>query len=304
MEKKSFFARHKGLTIFVVVISILAVLIVVLVNRGRAALVAAQEAAQETVTLSKMDIEKTVAATGLVSSKTTREVTTSSSSKIDEIYVELGDFVEEDEALCVHTSGTKVRSPIDGTVTAIYAVEGEYATGVLFVVEDLTQLEIKVLVPQYDIVELKKDMTATITSDAIIDGEWTGTVTSVSPVAVDEASNFAVTISIDSDLGQLTAGMSAKINFIVDQRQDVFAVPYDAVVKNDAGQWVVYAVEETETDGKTTTETREIVVEMGLDTDYYVEISSGELREGMVLLADPAGRNVSSGGSMFMFGGQ
>ena len=39
---------------------------------------------------------------------------------------------------------------------------------------------------------------------------------------------------------------------------------------------------------------REIVVTTGMETDYYIEISSDELTEGMLLLSDPEGKNVVS----------
>jgi len=42
---------------------------------------------------------------------------------------------------------------------------------------------------------------------------------------------------------------------------------------------------------------REIVVETGMETDFYIEIISDELREGMLIVADPMGRNVKFSGS-------
>ena len=51
---------------------------------------------------------------------------------------------------------------------------------------------------------------------------------------------------------------------------------------------------------------REIEVKTGIETDYYIEIISDELKEGMLILSDPLGRNVrgASGGPMFMGGGE
>ena len=48
---------------------------------------------------------------------------------------------------------------------------------------------------------------------------------------------------------------------------------------------------------------REIVVKTGMETDYYIEIISDELSEGMMILSDPLGRNVSfSGNGPMMMG--
>ena len=41
---------------------------------------------------------------------------------------------------------------------------------------------------------------------------------------------------------------------------------------------------------------REIVVTTGMETDYYIEIFSDELTDGLLILADPEGRNVSATG--------
>ena len=46
-------------------------------------------------------------------------------------------------------------------------------------------------------------------------------------------------------------------------------------------------------------DTREIEVTTGMETDYYIEIISDELNEGMLILSDPMGLSVSGGG----FGG-
>jgi multidrug efflux pump subunit AcrA (membrane-fusion protein) len=48
---------------------------------------------------------------------------------------------------------------------------------------------------------------------------------------------------------------------------------------------------------------REIVVQTGMETDYYIEIISDELVEGLLIVADPMGRSVRGSGGMMMFGG-
>jgi len=49
---------------------------------------------------------------------------------------------------------------------------------------------------------------------------------------------------------------------------------------------------------------REIVVQTGMETDFYIEIISDELHEGMLIVSDPMGRNVNtmSSGPMVMTG--
>jgi len=49
---------------------------------------------------------------------------------------------------------------------------------------------------------------------------------------------------------------------------------------------------------------REIVVKTGMETDFYIEIISDELAEGMLIVADPMGRNIRfTGNNPMMIGG-
>lgn len=236
------------------------------------------------------------------------------------------------------------------------------ASGALFTIENKNGLEIPVSVAEYDAVGLAKGMAATVTSDALEDEEWSGTVSAVSPKAAD--GYFTVTVEIISPVGDLAVGMSATVDIVTESRTDVYAVPYDAVVTNSAGQTVVYALDTggfggmpagaaggtdpaslpeggfaggqrpegmpesmpegmpdfagaggaaredaggQETDSE---ESRvEIVVETGLETDYYIEISGEDLRDGLMILNDPLGNNVTTtpagggAGEFSVFGG-
>jgi Multidrug resistance efflux pump len=209
-----------------------------------------------------------------------------------------------------------IKAPIAGTITSIGVKVGGVPSSMspMFLIEDLTKLQVKVQVPEYDVLSIKLGQDVTINSDADSKSSWTGKVTAISPVATDIEHNFTVTIEITSVLGSLTSGMSAKVNIICEKKQDVFAVPYDAVVTNSSGKKVIYAVEliesgDTKGTGKTnnaemfdTENRREIVVETGMEADYYIEIISSSIHEGMYILSDPENRNASTGGSLFSFG--
>ena len=227
-----------------------------------------------------------------------------------------------------------IKAPVAGTVTAITAEAGNSAGGMggasvsLFTIEDTDHLEITAFVPEYDAPSVKAGLPVHITSDAI-DGEvWEGTVKSVS-VTANENSNFTVVVSVTSPVGSLTIGMSAKFNIVTASKNNVFAVPYDAVTTNAAGESVIYVYGGGEGMGGPPegmqnppnnlggspqvigtpqsvgqapanvqgegTANIPIVVQTGMETDYYIEISSPLLAEGMVILADPEGRNVNTG---------
>ncbi|MFQ9681195.1 MAG: hypothetical protein ACLRZH_14910 [Ruthenibacterium lactatiformans] len=73
----------------------------------------------------------------------------------------------------------------------------------------------------------------------------------------------------------LLIGLSAKVEIILSQVTDVYAVPYDAVGTDENGGSVVYARSGGET------EFTAIPVETGMETDYYIEISGEGLSDGM-----------------------
>jgi RND family efflux transporter MFP subunit len=210
-----------------------------------------------------------------------------------------------------------VKAPIGGTVTSVSAKAGEYPAmeSPMFVIEDITHLKVEASVPEYDASLLDAGLGVHIVSDAIQDGEWDGSVESISPVASDANGNFTVTVAVTSDSGALKSGMSAKLNIVSDSRTNVFAVPYGALGKNANGESVIYVkqeADESSADGAgeagvsvsvsvsgdanasgsaVGADRREVVVTTGLETDYYVEISGDGLVEGLLVLTDPEGLN-------------
>ncbi|MDR3085754.1 MAG: efflux RND transporter periplasmic adaptor subunit [Christensenellaceae bacterium] len=195
---------------------------------------------------------------------------------------------------------TVVYAPVSGVITQIAAEEGQLPTGVLFLIEDLQSLEVPANVAEYDAVSLSVGLPAEISSDALSGQNWTGKVSKISPRAADTAGNFTVTVELDGLAGKLAIGMSAKLHIVSESKEGVFAVPFDAVVANEQGQKVVYTMEpvaavegaQLGSAGAQGQQRREIVVETGMETDYYIEIISPELHEGMPILNDPESRNM------------
>ena len=66
------------------------------------------------------------------------------------------------------------------------------------------------------------------------------------------------------------------------ERKGVWAVPYDALVTDAQGQTAVYVARPQGEEGGMVAVA--VPVDTGLETDFYVEISSGQLAEGDLLL--------------------
>lgn len=213
------------------------------------------------------------------------------------------------ETLLENKEDCRIVAPSAGTVTEMSAEVGKTSTGMaMFTIENTNELEISVSIPEYDVPNISIGTPVTITSDAYDNKEWTGTVSVISPKATDDSGNFTVTVDITSEAEGLAIGMSAKVNIIVDSQTDIFAVPYDAVTENEQGQKIIYVVEENtsgdnSSKGKDNEQAsltrREIVVETGMEGDYYIEISGAGLKEGLTYLSDPEGKNVSTAAPSF-----
>lgn len=189
-----------------------------------------------------------------------------------------------------------VTAPVSGTITAVYATEGASPSGVMFQIENTDALQVDVKIKEYDVNTVKPNMAAIIKADATGDDEYEGYLEKVSPTAVrtpestdgNNTANskdveFDATVVVSSKETGLRIGMTARAEIVTEQKENVFAVPYDAISTAADGSSVVYTVKEQE-DGTTIAEA--VPVTMGLETDYEVEISGDLLTEGMQIISD------------------
>lgn len=189
-----------------------------------------------------------------------------------------------------------VTAPVSGTITAVYATEGASPSGVMFQIENTDALQVDVKIKEYDVNTVKPNMAAIIKADATGDDEYEGYLEKVSPTAVrtpestdgNNTANskdveFDATVVVSSKETGLRIGMTARADIVTEQKENVFAVPYDAISTAADGSSVVYTVKEQE-DGTTIAEA--VPVTMGLENDYEVEISGDLLTEGMQIISD------------------
>ncbi len=190
---------------------------------------------------------------------------------------ELTDLQEQLEQ-CTLTAETS------GKVTAVNATVGSMIEGAAATIQNTDSLKVAITIPEYDIESVQVGMTARITSD-VTDKEVNGTLSQISPTATgggSSSSSFAAEVTVnDADSG-LLIGTNAKVEIILSTTEDVFTVPLDAIGENEAGESVIY-VQTGEEDGEPVFE--EMTVTVGEQNDYYAQISSAELEEGMVVRA-------------------
>ncbi|HEX7941922.1 MAG TPA: efflux RND transporter periplasmic adaptor subunit, partial [Gemmatimonadaceae bacterium] len=133
-----------------------------------------------------------------------------------------------------------VTAPVAGTIidktvslgTVITSATGAFGGGTtLLKMADLGQVRIRALFNETDIGQVKPGQTATVTVDAYPDRRFTGVVEKIEPQAVvqQNVTMFPVLVTLQNLEGLLKPGMNGETSVLVDQRNNVLAVPNDAV---------------------------------------------------------------------------
>jgi len=110
-----------------------------------------------------------------------------------------------------------IRSPIDGTVTAVVAREGSVGMGLLFVVEDTDNLRVMTSFRESDLSLVETGMGVTITSDATGSAEYAGVISRINPAAMTFApvAEFEAEVLVTSEDTSLRIGVNARLDIIL-----------------------------------------------------------------------------------------
>ena len=198
-----------------------------------------------------------------------------------------------------------VTAPISGMVTAVnYSAGDRYSGDTLVVIEDSSKYKIEANIDEYDISDIAVGQKVLFKTNATGSEELEGVVSAVAPraasavastgttTASSSTASYKVTIDILSANDRLRLDMSAKINIITSSVKDVYAISSSAIRTDDTtGETYIEVQEETGAESEVVkggmpaeVPTRRINVRTGLVNDYYTEVESTDLREGMVVL--------------------
>lgn len=220
-------------------------------------------------------------------------------------------------------SRTSIIAPISGTVSKLNIEKGERVVGTsqmagteMLRIADLTRMEVEVEVNESDIVKVKIGDDADIEVDAYVDHLFRGVVTEIASsssesgmMSADQVTIFNVKVLINEDSYQdlldaakpnespFKPGMSATVDVITEQADDVIAVPIqsvtvraDSVTKNKYGKVNLDDVDEEDIktcvfvleDGKA----KKVFVQTGIQDTRFMQIMSG-LDEGAKVITGP-----------------
>ena len=138
---------------------------------------------------------------------------------------------------------TYIRSPVDGTVIdrqvdVGQTVAASLSAPLLFqIAQDLTQMQIEADVDEADIGQISEGLTARFTVDAFPSRTFAGAVSQVRKAATvtNNVVTYKVIIGAENPRQQLLPGMTANVNIVLGEKDDVLRVNNSALRFNPPG---------------------------------------------------------------------
>lgn len=184
----------------------------------------------------------------------------------------------------------QIKSPIDGTITRVNIKLGRFADETdndkpMFVVENIDNLQMKVMVSEYDIGKIKPGQSVSISADILQDKTVSGLVTRISPSGEEKAAGstervIPTLVEVQGDKGTLIAGINAKAKILIAESKDTLTIPLECVMENPDGTAQVLRVNKENL-------IEVVPIEVGVENDIESEIKGGKLSEKDKIVLSP-----------------
>lgn len=175
-----------------------------------------------------------------------------------------------------------VKAPFAGVVTVLPAQTGDVVQAGTQAVQldDLSNFYLDVQISEVDIPKVAVGQSAQLVFDAYFDETFNGEVTQIAPVGstVQGVVEYTVRIKMEDGDGQIKPGMTAAVSIVVEEKNDVFVIPNDALVMVD-GQETVFV--------KRNGTYVAVPISLGSYSDNYSEVTSGDIEEGELVVLNP-----------------
>jgi HlyD family secretion protein len=193
---------------------------------------------------------------------------TSAQSKVESLQSKIG------QAMIV--------APIDGKVVDSRLLVGDtVSTGrTALTIMDSSQMFLDISVSEIDINKVKFGKEVNFSFDAIPEKSYVGTVTEISTVGVSdqEVIYYTVSCEISNPDASIKPGMTAAVSITIDNVRNVISLPSSAL-HISGKQYFVYLVRNNAI--------KQIPVELGLISDSFSELKSGDVQEGDIVVTNP-----------------
>ena len=225
-------------------------------DAARAALQAAQTAAQMRKLESNYARSRQLAAQKLISA-----------NDIDQIRFDLENARAANRLANLEVSYAHVTAPISGIIASRSIKPGNFVqiNTPIFRIVDTSRLEAVLNVPERELATLKPGLQVELQVDALPGKVFNGTIDRVAPVVDSGSGTFRVICAFTGG-GLLQPGMFGRIRIDHDQRTDALVVPRTALLEEE-GDPAVYTIR----DGKAA----RVPVKLGYIDGQWVEIRAG-----------------------------
>lgn len=188
---------------------------------------------------------------------------------------------------------TIIKSPVSGVVVSRnvdigQTVAASFQTPTLFTIaQDLKRMQIDTSVAEADVGGIRLNQNVNFTVDAFPDRVFQGKVFRIrlDSKVLQNVVTYDVVISVDNPEEILLPGMTAFVNIVIDERNDILKLPLAALKFRPAEEAVskpgkhVYRLENDKAVA--------VPVQTGIADGKYAELTGGDLREGdAVILED------------------
>src|SRR5690349_12107912 len=137
----------------------------------------------------------------------------------------------EDATVTAPTSGTVLTKTVSLGQVITSATSSATGGTTLLTMADLGRVRVRALFNETDIGQVRPGQTASVTVDAFPDRRFQGVVEKIEPSATiqQNVTMFPVLVTLDNSESLLKPGMNGEVAVLVDQVNDVVAVPNDAL---------------------------------------------------------------------------
>jgi len=195
---------------------------------------------------------------------------------------------------------TSIKAPISGTIVSKHVRIGEIVAGPLgggsfsvptpmAEIADLTDLEVQADIDEVDISKVFVGQEAIITVDAYPEKTFKGLVREIASVTMsrrDVGITYRVKVHITNPEKALKLGMTANLDFLIENREKILTVPTSAVLLQGDRQFVFKVRNQR---------VFKEVVETGMEGEEFIEITSGLQPGEDVIVAIKTGSNDDAG---------
>lgn len=192
-----------------------------------------------------------------------------------------------------------IEAPFGGTITSVDVKRGDQVTPgtIAFGLADLSPLLVDVQLSEIDVNRIETGQPVELVFDAIPDQTYDGVVVEIGLVgnSVQGVVNFPVTVELTETDDFVRPGMTAAVNIVVEQMEDVLRVPNRAVRLRN-GDRVVYLLKGDSPEP--------VSVVLGASSETYSEVLDGEIVGGDLVILNPPLEFDNNGPPPFVRGGQ